>query len=237
MVTSINDHSLGSLGEVGDQKVGTRMWIGTKSQLPDLLINRMFHFGLRGKLSSLAVVILLSTICLTASCTRREVPTLEGRRGPDPPSQRIEDFTLVERRGGAKKWELKAVSAEAYDDRGEILAQEIVVDYYEGGTISSRMWADRGRIDQRNHNLEASSNVVIVSLEDGTRLETETLWWDSSEETLSTERPVVMTTKENDRIEGTGLKALPNLKMITVEKVHGIIKNVARVEEELNVND
>ena len=157
-------------------------------------------------------------------------------RGGDnlPPSQPLEGFILVESRDGMKRWELKAVDAKVYDDQGEILAKGIVIEFYENGVVSSRMWAERGRIDQRSHNLEASSNVVIVSVEDGTRLETQILWWDNSKESIRTDRRVVMTTKENDRIEGTGMEALPNMKIIKVENVHGIIRNVVHVGKELN---
>jgi LPS export ABC transporter protein LptC len=148
----------------------------------------------------------------------------------------MEDFRVIESRGGMRQWELRAVSAEAYDDRGEILAEGIVVEYYDGGKASSRMWADKGRLDQRSHNLEATSHVVVLSLEDGTKLETEALWWDNSKEVIHTDRPVVMTTKEDDRIEGAGMEALPNMKMITVENVRGVIKNVSRVEKRLNID-
>ena len=196
----------------------------------------MLLFKYHSKLASFVLaVICLSTAYLAASCSQEGVSGSEGgERGILPPSQRMEDFTLVESRGGVKKWELKAVSAEAYDEQGEILAQDVVVDFYDGGVVSSRMWADKGRLDQSSRNLEASSNVVMMSIEDGTKLETELLWWDSAKETVRTDRPVIMTTKENDRIEGAGMEALPNMKIIKVENVHGIIRNVDRVEKELS---
>jgi len=197
----------------------------------------MFYLEHHYRSASLALaIVLLFTAHLITSCSRRGVPGSDEEPTASPPSQRMEDFKVVESRMGLKQWELRAISAEAYDDRGEIVAEGIVVDYYDGGKVSSTMRADRGRLDQRSHDLEASSHVVIVSVEDGTRLETEALWWDNSKEVIHTDRPVVMTTKEDDRIEGTGMEALPNMKIITVENVRGVIKNVSRVEKRLNID-
>jgi len=105
------------------------------------------------------------------------------------------------------------------------------VDLYDKkGNHTSVLVADSGLIRERKQKLEALGNVVVTT-DEGVKLETESLRWDPEGAKIVTDDFVTIT-KDKDVITGYGLEADQELKHFKIKKnVKGQIKELP--DEEL----
>jgi len=84
----------------------------------------------------------------------------------------------------------------------------VIVDFYEGGEISSTLTSNYGRYFKETNKYVVSGNVIINELKDSKRLNTEELYWMPAEEKIvvKEDKQVIITTK-TDVLKGTGLDA------------------------------
>lgn len=114
---------------------------------------------------------------------------------------------------GEKNWYVEGQTANIYDD---IIKLDKIKGTVQSEGISVDITADNGIFYRNNSSVQLSSNVVAVT-DEGTKLTTETLYWDAKKEHVHTDDYVVIT--RNDlMIEGIGADAEPNLKKAQIIK-------------------
>ena len=100
------------------------------------------------------------------------------------------------------RWRLKAEQALIYDKEGVTQLRKLVANVYQ----RERAWTiigDEGELDRNTNNVEVRRNVVVTS-DDGLRLETSVLRWDANERRLWTDAPVLLS-RRGSVVRGTGL--------------------------------
>ena len=113
----------------------------------------------------------------------------------------VKEVDLEEEAKGVR-WRLKAEQALIYDKEGVTQLRKLVANVYQ----RERAWTimgDEGELDRSTNNVEVRRNVVVTS-DDGLRLETSVLRWDANERRLWTDAPVVLSRK-GSVVRGTGL--------------------------------
>ncbi len=122
----------------------------------------------------------------------------------ETPDQQVGDFSLTESVQGTKKWTLWAQWAAIYNERAQVRARNVRIDFFEeSGRKFSELKADSGIIYQRTNDMEATGDVVVQT-EEGIRLETQSLkWLNASQKILSED--FVKITQGRDVLTGVGL--------------------------------
>src|SRR5262245_21920868 len=113
----------------------------------------------------------------------------------------IKEVQLEEDSGGVR-WQLKADQALVFDNEGRTSLRRIEIKVYE----RSRSWVivgEEGDLD-RQKNLEIRRNVVVTS-DDGLRLETAVLRWHAADRRVWTDVPVRIT-RDGAVIQGRGIE-------------------------------
>jgi LPS export ABC transporter protein LptC len=123
--------------------------------------------------------------------------------GPSPSSAdlQIKEVDLEEDSKGVR-WRLKASQALMFDKARLTQLRNLVADIYQ----QDRSWtivADEGELDRATNNVEVRRNVVVTA-NDGLRLETAVLRWDSKDKRLWTDAAVTLT-RNGSVVRGTGL--------------------------------
>jgi len=133
------------------------------------------------------------------------------------PSQEIGQFTLRETDAeGRLTWVLQAATAEVFEERDEVEAQTIHIDFYgEDGQVTSVLTADRGVVVRRSNDMRALGHVVVRNAA-GDELLTEELAYDAPREKITTEAFVTLI-RGRDVLTGYGLEADPDLAAGTFE--------------------
>jgi LPS export ABC transporter protein LptC len=157
------------------------------------------HILARVILAVVAVFVVVVTGTLVVkSRTARVEPV-----GPSPTNAdlQIKQVDLEEEAQGVR-WRLKADQALMYDEAGLTKLQRINASVYQ----RDRTWTivgDEGELDRKTNNVEVRRNVVVTS-DDGMRLETSVLRWDAEGKRLWTDAPVVLS-KAGSVVHGTSL--------------------------------
>lgn len=69
---------------------------------------------------------------------------------------------------------------------------------------------------------EVKGNVNIINPTEGTKLNTDQLFWDANEHYIYTEKPFTLFTK-TDTIRGTGFESNEDLSKINMKSIHGTV--------------
>ena len=173
------------------------------------------------RLGWIAIAALLATFVVLgpAGCQRAD------RDGAPPapmadknqPSQEIGEFTLRETDAEGKlTWVLKAANAEVFEERDEVEAETVHIDFYgDDGQVTSVLTADRGIIVRRTNDMRALGHVVVRNAA-GEELLTEELAFDAPREKIVTDAFVTLI-RGRDVLTGYGLEADPDLAAGTFE--------------------
>lgn len=148
-----------------------------------------------------AFIGVVTVTLVVKSRTARVEPT-----GPPPSSAdlQIKKVDLEEETQGVR-WRLKADQALMYDEAGVTKLQKVSANVYQ----KDRTWTivgDEGDLDRKSNNVEVRRNVVVTS-DDGLRLDTTVLRWDAEHQRLWTDVPVVLS-KDGSVVRGTSLSVL-----------------------------
>jgi LPS export ABC transporter protein LptC len=154
------------------------------------------------------VVVVTGTLVMKSRTARVE-PV-----GPSPTNAdlQIKQVDLEEEAQGVR-WRLKADQALMYDEAGLTKLQKINASVYQ----RDHTWTivgDEGDLDRKTNNVEVRRNVVVTS-DDGLRLETSVLRWDAENKRLWTDAPVTMS-RSGSVVRGTSLAVLINEEATTV---------------------
>ena len=128
----------------------------------------------------------------------------------------LEKFNYVKTERGKRIWDLSALRAVIYKERGTIEVYNLKVNFYEEEVLVSTLKADNGILYQEKGDMEIEKNVEIVSYRNQTRIQTETLFW--SEESRKINSPGFVREERPDAVvTGYGLEADPGLEKVVIK--------------------
>jgi LPS export ABC transporter protein LptC len=135
--------------------------------------------------------------------------------GPRPSAAdlAIKEVRLEEEAAGGVRWQLVADQALIYDSEGRTALRNPNVRVQE----RDRSWAvvgEEGDLHQESKDVEIRGNVVLTS-DDGLRVETSVLRWHAHDKRLWTDEPVRIL-RDGTVIDGTGLEVQMDEQMTTV---------------------
>lgn len=166
----------------------------------------------------------ISIIFLFVSCGDDE-PFVRKTIDYDPsvmPDQISRDVKVMFADSSVTKAILYAGVAKIYNQRKETLLDSgVKVNFYKKNEPVSILTAREALIDDRTKNMIAKKNVVVKSIKDNRKLETEILEWNDKRKKLYSTEYVKITT-EKEIIEGYGFESDPNLTDYKLQKVSGI---------------
>jgi LPS export ABC transporter protein LptC len=149
------------------------------------------------------VVVAVFVIAVTITLVVRSRATRVESLGPSPTQAdlQIKEVDLEEEAKGVR-WRLKAEQALMFEQAGQTQLRKLVANIRQRG----REWTivgDEGDLDRKTNNVEVRRNVVVTS-DDGVRLETAVLRWESAGKRLWTDAPVTLT-RRGSVVRGSGL--------------------------------
>jgi LPS export ABC transporter protein LptC len=140
-----------------------------------------------------------------SSTTRRGTPPKNSKAarctGGSRADLQIKEVDLEEEARGVR-WRLKAEQALMFEKTGLTQLRKLVAHIQQRG----RAWTivgDEGDLDRKSNDVEVRHNVVVTS-DDGLRLETAVLRWDAARKRLWTDTPVTLT-RDGSVVKGSGL--------------------------------
>jgi len=150
----------------------------------------------------LAVVVVF-VVAVTAMLVVRSRSARVESLGPSPSTAdlQIREVDLEEEARGVR-WRLKAEQALMYDKAGQTQLRKLVANIYQ----RERAWTilgEEGELDRGTNDVEVRHNVVVTS-DDGLRLETSVLRWDAARKRLWTDAPVTLM-RNGSVVRGSGL--------------------------------
>ena len=136
--------------------------------------------------------------------------------GPKPSNADLamKDLQLREESSGGGRWQLRADQASVFDEEGRTALVKVTVNLHDRNTAWTIV-GDEGDFFKESKNLELRRNVVMTS-EDGLRLETTVLRWQDAERRLWTDAPVRIV-REGAVIHGTALDVRVDQEATTVK--------------------
>ncbi|MBI4651215.1 LPS export ABC transporter periplasmic protein LptC [Candidatus Desantisbacteria bacterium] len=163
-----------------------------------------------------AFIVFLLFFLFSCNSNSNNLPISKTKEGKTEPSLHIEGFTLTETLKGAREWELKARSADIYENKKIILVAEIEMIFYDKDKIFSQLKAAEAEIGVDKKDILTRGNVRITSSKNIV-LETDKLNWDAKEHTFKTDS-YVKVVKDHSVLTGNGLITDPNLENIKILK-------------------
>ena len=151
----------------------------------------------------LAVVAVFVVVVTTTLVVRSRSASVEPLSGPAPSTAdlQIKHVDLEEEAQGVR-WRLKADQALMYEHAGLTQLRKLTANIFQ----KERAWTivgEEGDLDRKSNNVEVRKNVVVTS-NDGLRLETSVLRWDAEHKRLWTDAPVKLS-REGSTVSGSGL--------------------------------
>lgn len=182
-----------------------------------------FEFERLMRINQITYPILLIGILISA-CGKEEpkAPALP----VNVPDQVIENSTFTFSEEGIRSAVIWAKYVEVYERLDLKKAKQVRADFYDkDGKHASVLVADSGVIQERRRKFEALGNVVVTT-DEGIKLNTQTLRWDPEKAKIVTD-DFVTVTKDQNVITGYGLEADQELKHFIIKKqVKGQIKEL-----------
>jgi LPS export ABC transporter protein LptC len=174
------------------------------------------HTLARVILAVVAVFVVFVTTTLVVKSRSAPVEPLSGPATSAADLQ-IKHVDLEEEAQGVR-WRLKAEQALMYEEAGLTQLHKLTANIIQ----KQRAWTivgEEGDLDRKTNNVEVRKNVVVTS-DDGLRLETSVLRWDAEHKRLWTDAPVKLS-REGSTVSGSGLSVLMADESTTV---HGRVR-------------
>ena len=124
------------------------------------------------------------------------------------PDQESWNSTIILTRDGKKRAVVKSGHLAKYNDKNEvILDQNVDADLFSAEERHmSNLKSKKAIVYESTDNLLATGDVVVVS-DSGVTLYTDSLFWNSRTERVTTQDTVMLTTEFNDTLFGTGFES------------------------------
>jgi LPS export ABC transporter protein LptC len=148
------------------------------------------------------VVVFVVAVALMLVVRSRSARVESVGPAPSKADLQIKEVDLEEEAKGVR-WRLKAEQALMYEKAGQTQLRKLMASIHE----RERSWTivgDEGELDRSTNNVEVRRNVVVTS-NDGLRLETAVLRWDAARKRLWTDTGVTVT-RNGSTVLGTGLE-------------------------------
>ena len=160
----------------------------------------------------LAVVVVFVVAVTEMLVVRSRTAGVESLGPPSTADLQIKEVDLEEEAKGVR-WRLKAEQALMYDKAGLTQLRKLVANIYE----HERAWTivgDEGELDRNTRNVEVRHNVIVTS-DDGLRLETAVLRWEAAGKRLWTDTPVILS-RNGSVVRGSGLEVRLDQEATTI---------------------
>ena len=149
------------------------------------------------------VVVTVFVIAVAVTLVVRSRTARVESRGPSPTRADLEIKEVdLEEEGRGVRWRLKAEQALMFEQAGRTQLRKLVAHIYQ----RERTWTivgEEGDLDRATNNVEVRRDVVVTA-DDGLRLETTVLRWDAAGKRLWTDAPVTIT-RRGSVVRGSGL--------------------------------
>jgi LPS export ABC transporter protein LptC len=153
----------------------------------------------------------LLCVAWALGCTREEPQTTQS--AIESPRRIIRDFVTTETDSDQTRYVFHATVARVYQDN-VTRADTIHVEFYERGKRVSVLTAREGVL--QSGRLTARGDVVVTA-ENGSKLVTESLYWDNDIEKIRSDDFVRITRPgESEVLQGYGLTSDPNLDLVEI---------------------
>lgn len=164
------------------------------------------------------ILFLIFVLCFyLAGCSGEDLQLDKSQSKNTQPEQELRKFNIVQTNNGKKQWVLEAQEAQIYEKTDRAVAKDIRVKFFEDESVSSILTAERGILDTNSGDMEVEGNVVVTSLVEKTKIETEKLRYISKEEKIVSDE-FVKQTREDAIITGYGLETDPGLRKVVIKK-------------------
>ncbi len=171
------------------------------------------------------ILIIVGILLLISACSKEksQAPATQ----VNIPDQTMENSTITFTEEGIRSAVIWAKYVEVYEKLDMKKAQQLRADFFDKeGNHTSFLVADSGRIQEKKRKFEALGDVVVTT-DDGIKLQTQSLRWDPGINRIVTEDFVTIT-KDRSVITGYGLEADQQLKHIVIKKqVKGKISDIS----------
>ena len=175
-------------------------------------------------LISINIPILIVCLALFSACNQKEYDNLPGySKTSSLPSLTVKDFTTQYCDSGLLNMQLSAPIMETYtDDKPSysIFKEGLTVTFYSGREVPSTVVSSKYAYLDNDNNIWELRDSVVIATDNGTRLETEQLFWDQSngKDKIYTDR-FVKITSEDQIIMGNGFESDSKLTKRRIKKV------------------
>lgn len=147
-----------------------------------------------------------------------------GNRG-DFPDQESWNPTIILTRDAKKRAVVRSNHLVKFLKKQEIILDgKVDADFFSTeNRHMSNLKSDHAFVYEKNDNLLAVGNVVVVS-DSGVTLFTDSLYWDNSAEIITSNDTVMLTTEMNDTLYGIGFESEVDLTHWKILKPWGVTK-------------
>ena len=126
----------------------------------------------------------------------------------DSPYQELDTTTMISYNGSRKVWILESTHiVKSLTDTGHITGNPVTITVFDSlGKQTSKVISDSGITDETFKEMTVWGN-VFVQAENGTRVNTQRLFWNQKTHRVTSDTYVQMKTKKGDVLRGKGLDA------------------------------
>ena len=161
-------------------------------------------------MSRVTIILALLVLMSFYSCEKE----VEERLPTDIPKITLEKLCLTETKSGQKLWMLTAARAGVYEEI--IRVDTVQVRFYDEQEIEfSVLFAPRGELNTRTHNIFVADSVTVFT-SDSTVLYTDSLFWLNDSAKILSDAYVRILKRDGTVIEGRGLRTDPRLTRIEI---------------------
>jgi LPS export ABC transporter protein LptC len=178
------------------------------------------------------ILLVISVFLAVIACSQQEKT-----HGPTPkgkiPDSILEKATIVMTSFGIKQAVVYAETLYVFQTEDSVSAREVKVDFYDDkGVYQSTLTAKLGLVRQKQESFWVWGDVVVQN--DTSRLDTQSLHWDSKRNLITTD-DFVKFQRGEDIVTGDGLETDNKLQNVRIlRNVKGRIKEIPKSEEQLD---
>jgi len=178
---------------------------------------------MKGERTVAAVALVLLGALAAIGCRSGDRNPTAMEKPSNAPNEGMRGISLRNINIGDTAWVLHADTASIFRQKKRVIAERVVIDFFEEQGHVSRLTAKQGVLHQATDDLEARGDVQVAT-DDGALLTTEILFWDHQKAKIHTDEYVVITRGE-DVLTGFGLEADPGLDRVDIKReVKGTVR-------------
>jgi LPS export ABC transporter protein LptC len=178
------------------------------------------------KFKPCTLILILISIC--SSCSQRKGEDAAGSANTQEvlPAYSLEDVTHYQYEAGNLMLKIMFEHGDFYDEQQELRVEKCRFVYYDiNGNRVSTGQSEKAVLYKDRSQLVAEDDVVVISEENGGKLQTDYLEWRGDDAQFVTESFVTITRQNGDTLQGIGMITDVALNYVTVKRdVRGSIE-------------